>query len=455
MQRVPQNKSNVDSLGSNGKRMEEESNTKRQLTKELNELSRRVERLEQSQIGLKAIEEALKELRGLIQERDTEINGLRRLVESEFQRLGDRIEYVLFRLSFKERIKERISTFCRQVTSTEKRVNSAAPPDRDPKTIVGKDDRTQVVAEDKELTETIRQIESLPLEIYIATNWECNYDCTYCFSYKPRDKSEYRKHTAVEWENALHSIYQKYGKCRVTLTGGDPLLYKDAVDLVINATKYHYLSVGTNLSIGEEALKRIASESNVKNLFFSCSFHLEHSSIDAFTDKIMLLKHYGVGVYSSAVAYPGFITEMPRIKSRFEEMGLGIAFYPYMGIYKSRTFPSEYSAEELLILEKLPGWHRIINSSPDGRIELPRSKGMLCYTGVKFIFVSPEGEVRRCVKVYQALGNIFDNTFSLLTKPEPCPLEICDCEVSGGDCVLPFTVDCFRRFRCFRLNQLG
>ena len=435
--------------------MEEDSSIRGQLIKTLNDLSRRVEQLEQSQIELKNIEEALKELRGLIQERGTEIDGLRCLAESQFQRLSDRIDYVLLRLSFKERIKERISAFCRHVTSAEEAVNSSTLPDKDPKTISRKDDPQGSAAEDKDLTETIGQIESLPLEIYVATNWECNYDCTYCFSYKPRDKSEYRKHTAVEWEEALYSIYQKYGKCRVTLTGGDPLLYKDAVDLVINATKYHYLSVGTNLSIGKDALERIASESNVKHLFFSCSFHLEHSSIDAFTDKIMLLKHYGVGVYSSAVAYPGFITEMPRIKSRFEEMGLGIAFYPYMGIYKSRTFPSEYSAEELLILEKLPGWHRIINSSPDGRIELPRSKGVLCYTGVKFIFVSPEGEVRRCVKVYQALGNIFDNTFSLLTKPEPCPLETCDCEVSGGDCVLPFTVDCFRRFRRFRLNQLG
>jgi MoaA/NifB/PqqE/SkfB family radical SAM enzyme/uncharacterized protein (UPF0335 family) len=435
--------------------MEEDFKSKEQLIKKLNELNHRLERLERSEIEHKEIVDALKELRQLIQKRGREINEVRCLVESQFQRFGDHIEYVLLRLSFKERTKERISKFWRKVMPVQKDIDSSTLSYKDPIAIMEKDDQEGIIGENKTLIETMKHIESLPLEIYIATNWECNYNCTYCFSYKPTRKSEYRKHTAIEWENALYSIYQEYDKCRVTLTGGDPLLYNDAVDLVINATKYHYVSVGTNLSIGEEALRRIASESNLENLFISSSYHLEHSPIDIFIDKIMLLKSHGVGVYSSAVAYPGFITEMPKIKKKFEEMGLGIAFYPYMGMYEGRTFPSEYSTEELSILKELPGWHLIIDNNPNGKIELPRSKGILCYTGVKFIFVNPEGEVRRCVKVYQTLGNVFGNRFSLLKKPEPCPLEVCDCEVSGGDCILPFTVACFRQRQRFRLNEIG
>ena len=172
-------------------------------------------------------------------------------------------------------------------------------------------------------------------------------------------------------------------------------------------------------------------------------------------DKVMLLKSLGVRVYSSAVAYPPFITQMPTIKEKFEQMGLGIAFYPYMGTYEGRTFPSDYFAEELSVLSKLPGWHLIFSDDPNAKVELPSSKGLLCYAGRKFIFISPEGDIRRCVKVYQALGNVFDDKFSLLNEPEPCPLEKCDCEVSSGDCVLPFTLDYFRQHRRFRLKQTG
>jgi MoaA/NifB/PqqE/SkfB family radical SAM enzyme len=432
--------------------MEEESKSKEQLIKELEELRHRVEGVEQSQIEIRIIQERLTELRQLIQERGVETHALRSLIESHFQRSQERIEYVLLRLSFKERIKERFSKLRRKIVPDEKDCGASAT-DKPSATVIGRD-QAGIVGEDETLVDTVRQIESLPLEIYIATNWECNYSCTYCFSYKPKDKSEFRKHNAIEWGNALHSIYQTYGKCRVTLTGGDPLLYKDAVDLVINATKYHYVSVGTNLSIGEEALRRIAKESHLENLFISSSYHLEHCPIDIFINKLMLLKSLGIGGYSSAVAYPEFIAEMPTIKNKFEDMGLGIAFYPYMGMYKGRTFPSGYSTEELSILRELPGWHLIINNDSNAKIELPRSKGILCYAGMKFIFVSPEGEVRRCVKVYQPLGNVFDHKYSLLEKPEPCPLEACDCEVSAGDCILPFTVDCFRQHQRFRLNQI-
>ena len=431
--------------------MEEDSKTREQLVKELAQLNRRMEGWQHSQTELRAIEERLKELYHLIEENGQEINELRSLIESQFQRFGERIEYVLLRLSLKERIKERISKLWR----LKKDDGSLLSSDKDPVTIIAKHDQTGITAEDKTLAETVKQIESFPLEIYIATNWECNYNCTYCFSYKPKDRTEYRKHKAVKWERALYSIYQTYGKCRVTLTGGDPLLYADAVDLVINATRYHHLSVGTNLSIGENALRRIGSKSNLENLFISCSYHLEHCPIGVFIDKLRLLKSLGVRIYSSAVAYPGFIAEMPAIKHRFEEMGLGIAFYPYMGMYEGRIFPNGYSTEELSVLRELPGWHLIIGNNPDGKIELPRSKGTLCYAGMKFIFISPEGDVRRCVKVYEALGNVFNHNISLLRKPEPCPLEACDCEVSGGDCILPFTVACFRQYQQFRSKQIG
>ena len=47
---------------------------------------------------------------------------------------------------------------------------------------------------------------------------------TYCFVYNPQEINEYCKHSARELEEALHFIYHKYGKCRLILTEGEPLL---------------------------------------------------------------------------------------------------------------------------------------------------------------------------------------------------------------------------------------
>ena len=303
--------------------------------------------------------------------------------------------------------------------------------------------------------ETIRQIRALPLEIYIATNWECNYNCTYCFSQKPRDKSEYRPHSGAEWEVALRSIFRTYGRCRVTLTGGEPLLYEDAVDLTIKATEFHCLSVGTNLSSKATTLERVARESNLENLWISATLHLEHTSIDKFLEKILLLRSHGVGVFTNTVAYPGYIQRMPEISKRFQEAGQGVAFYPYMGEFEGRTFPGDYSPEELAVMKDLVGWHQILERGEDEKIDLPRSKGAFCYTGVRFMFVDPRGTVSRCVQEAYNLGNVtlgslFDGSFSLWEKPKPCPAEHCNCEVSSGELVLPLTVDCFRQHRRFR-----
>ena len=199
-----------------------------------------------------------------------------------------------------------------------------------------------------------------------------------------------------------------------------------AVDFVINTTKLHFVSLGTNLFIDKDTVQRIAKESVAENLFVSASYHLEHGDIDEFILKMLVFVRNGINTYVSVVAFPEYIDQMLKLKSKFEEVSLRVGFFPFVGAYKDRSFPEEYSAKELEIVRELPGWHK---SENNGEIRLPRTKGMLCYAGVKTIYVNPSGEIRRCMPVNQIIGNVFDNEFSLLKKPEPCPVEICNCEL--------------------------
>ncbi len=371
----------------------------------LEELERKIERL----------------LAGQTQQHETlnqisrDVDQLRTLIETRSKQFDNKIQYVIHRLSLAERLKGLKRKLSQRVVSKPAVAPSTASrPTPDPTPL----DRKK------------QEIESLPLEISVVMNWECNYHCSYCFAQKPLERSEFRKHSAREWEEALLSMYRKHGKCRILLTGGEPLFYPDAVDLVIRLSRYHHISLGTNLSVDKETLRRIAVESDLQNLLVSSSFHLEHTPIDPFMEKCLLLKEHGVTNWSSAVAYPEYLDQMPRIKNQFEEKGLGIGFFPYLGLCNGRNFPDEYSEEELSVLRRLDGWHAVAEHSRDTKkIELPRTKGVLCYAGVKLIYVDPKGDVRRCMPLDRVIGNVFAEGFSLPEAPSPCPLDVCNCEV--------------------------
>jgi arylsulfatase A-like enzyme/MoaA/NifB/PqqE/SkfB family radical SAM enzyme len=272
--------------------------------------------------------------------------------------------------------------------------------------------------------ERIKQITRLPLEIMLITNFECVYQCSYCFAYKPKDKSEYRQHTAREWEEALFSFYRKYGKCNVILSGGEPFFYNDAVDFVINLTRYHHVQACTNLFMEKDVLKRIAAEANRANLEIPAAFHPEHADMRTFIDKMQVLKEHGIDARASCVLYPQYLDRMEDIKQAFQDASLVIGFYPYIGQYEGRTFPDGYSEEEMAVIRKLPVWHQ---SSRDSGVQIPRTKGITCYAGVKTVYINPSGEIRRCMPVKEVIGNVFDAEISFLKNPEPCPVEICDC----------------------------
>jgi MoaA/NifB/PqqE/SkfB family radical SAM enzyme len=137
-----------------------------------------------------------------------------------------------------------------------------------------------------------------------------------------------------------------------------------------------------------------------------------------------LLKENGIDIRASCVLYPGHLDRMDEVKDRFQKASITIGFYPYIGEYEGRKFPDEYSEQEIAIIKRLPVWHQ---SSRESGVQIPRTRGILCYAGVKTLYINPDGEIRRCTPMNAIMGNVFDGDFSLLKKPEPCPVEKCDC----------------------------
>ncbi|OGM11055.1 hypothetical protein A2Z22_03630 [Candidatus Woesebacteria bacterium RBG_16_34_12] len=273
----------------------------------------------------------------------------------------------------------------------------------------------------------IKKISAFPLEISFIMNFECNYNCTYCFAYKPKDKSEYRQHKSEEWTNRFLDIYRKYGKCRLVLTGGEPLFYKDSIDFVIKMTQYHFVSLGTNLFRDIDLIQEIISKSNHENLFITASFHPERAKIEEFVTKMKLLQNSGIKCDSTLVLYPPYLKDIDHYSNEFKSNNIPIYFFPYVGSYENRKYPENYTENELKICKKYSNaaWDK----SEKEKFELPKTKNMRCFAGVKTISIYPNGDVKRCISNKKTMGNIFDKNFELFDKPRPCELDFCDCQM--------------------------
>tara|TARA_B100000902_G_C27279501_1_gene900850 strand:+ start:538 stop:1629 length:1092 start_codon:yes stop_codon:yes gene_type:complete len=99
--------------------------------------------------------------------------------------------------------------------------------------------------------------------VFILTNL-CNLACTFCF--QERKKRADRMST----EDWLHLIKQVPSNSRITLTGGEPLVYKDFEKIFIEANKNCQTNMITNgLLITDDVINLLTSEKNFINLGIS------------------------------------------------------------------------------------------------------------------------------------------------------------------------------------------
>ena len=92
----------------------------------------------------------------------------------------------------------------------------------------------------------------------------CNYNCKFCTTktkvfpekiYKAEDFFKF-------WKN----IYDNYGKCKICITGGEPLLYPNINLIISKLASIHYVHITTNLSMNIDFL------SNKNIIIFSVLF---------------------------------------------------------------------------------------------------------------------------------------------------------------------------------------
>jgi len=263
----------------------------------------------------------------------------------------------------------------------------------------------------------------------IAFNWDihwvCNYRCPYCWFHgqweKISNKNIYPdiKRVIGAWDN----IYSKYGEVKLSITGGEPFLYPKFDILISEVSKKHKIEIITNLSVD---ISRFLAQIRENNVTVNPSFHPSFADFSGFADRLESLRARDMVRSVTCVAWPEIIKEIPEIKRKFKERGVDLSLQAFFGEYNGIKYPEGYSEEEIAAvypdLGKRGG--KKFQAAP------AVTKGKLCYAGVIYGVIQPDGTVLRCgghEASNKFVGNLFDDGFKLWDAPVPCNSEMCPC----------------------------
>ena len=88
----------------------------------------------------------------------------------------------------------------------------------------------------------------------VRFSWEihrtCNFKCPYCWHFGKWEELE-KQNIYPGLDKLIQvwkRIYDLYGKCHIDILGGEPSIYPEINELLIELIKYHEVFVTTNLS---------------------------------------------------------------------------------------------------------------------------------------------------------------------------------------------------------------
>ncbi len=292
------------------------------------------------------------------------------------------------------------------------------------------------------------------LEINWSLHKTCNFLCEYCFhTSKVRLEKKFVSFNKIE--SAINKLNRLDKIITFTLTGGEPFLHPQFIDMCKALSKKHYFSIITNLSTDNiiQFSKEINPE-NVISIYASLhyNFRKRKESISSFINSVKRLRDAGFNVVVDQVMTPPVIKQIEIILTDFEKEKIEIIPTAFKGLHRGRDYPPSYSEKEkeiiLTMKNKLKSMDSEIsnNSSKilknkyknEFNTDIANIDGWLswhnkiCYTGNVFINIRPNGDVHRCTAAKTKLGNIYnDPNFNLIDKPLPCAEKICSCFWQG------------------------
>lgn len=278
-------------------------------------------------------------------------------------------------------------------------------------------------------------------------HYKCNFRCPYCWFYANWADlvRENIYLSPKEWFEHWMNIYRNYGEAHIEITGGEPFLYPGFIELIKLLSKIHTIKITTNMS-GD--IKKFSKETDPGRVSLDLNFHPLFSDLEAYIEKVLILKNAGFKCSVCYLAYPPQIKQINNLSVRFEKEGIGFALAAFWGEYGGKKYPESYTSEETEVIKPFLGDAERIKYHLKG----DSPKGRACYAGHRYAVVRANGNVTRCGQLPNTImGNISDKDVALLDKAYPCEATYCPCNEYTN---LDDSMDCKRGSKENKINRM-
>lgn len=262
-------------------------------------------------------------------------------------------------------------------------------------------------------------------------NHKCNFRCEYCFF-----SEEFR--SIEDSESGIYStdhIFPSFNNTGETwwiyITGGEPFLYPNFVELCEKLTQNHFITINTNLSTSNT--KFFAERIDPTKVYsINAALHIlereKKGGVNKFIDVVNLYQEKGFEVRVEYVVYPSLINRLNSDFEMLKQNGVKILnIKTFRGKYNNLFYPSAYNDDERRLISNL--------AIDKVEVDLVDKKlsffGKNCSAGKDFFTMNPGGDLRRCSTGAKTYGNIFKGTFVPDQFAKPCPFPYCGCPYEG------------------------
>ena len=262
----------------------------------------------------------------------------------------------------------------------------------------------------------------VPFQTDLVVTGRCHCDCWHCFRAKYSDSNE----LGIETIRQIIGDLEKLGNSVVGITGGEPMLRKDIVDIIkMIPDSMEGQIYTTGININDEFVEKIKGTSLRR-----CIISLDHydekvvcrtrNSKRAFSDvmnAVTALKKSNIYVSLTICINKDLITldELEKYVEFVRELGVNeirMVSTISQGKLEGQNFAKDHLYAMKIIREVKkktsndPSYPAIVNF---GEIESARYLG--CGAGVNYISVNADGGVNPCVSVPLSFGNVNEDTF--------------------------------------------
>src|SRR5581483_3503143 len=125
--------------------------------------------------------------------------------------------------------------------------------------------------------------------------------------------------TTEQWMEHWKRIHALYGRCFLTINGGEPFAYPNFLDILVGVSQWHWpINVTTNTSLHlNDYVERVDHE----KVSVSISFHPQYHTLEDFLKTVRFLRDRKATIGCiNFVAWPPFLKDLARYVTAFQEI---------------------------------------------------------------------------------------------------------------------------------------